>query len=619
MKYLMNDNGDMFSFSAHKKPVFKETRQIDWVLWGYSTDYEDTQWNNRQPDYYEWLYDSSSKHRAIINRKLLFINGKGLATKDRGLNLQEQTTLRAFTFKINDSEIIKKLTANYLKQGGFCYEVVTSNNKGKIEPHYINFKDVRRSKVEYDSNGREESPIYYYTSDWSCRKPQDNPDFTTFEEWKWDETVVEKSKRYLVWYSDTDTLYPLPEYTASVPYIAADYEISNFVYNNTKNGFSAGWLVNFYNGEPQEDQKAQIAAYWKSRLHGSDNAGEPTLSFNEDKDSGVEVTPLSPNGQDDRFINLNKQIREEIFAGHTVDPVVVGLEGNNGFNNNADEKRTAIEDFQNYYVTGKQQVLEQHLNAIKSFNEIRGEVFIQRLDPIKIQFTETTLQAIYTVDELREMDGAEPLTDEQKTTITKTTEKRFEADTSDDDKIIYHLATSGIFNDTYEVIKSRELFAKDIEDAEAQEHKFLEAIEVVILRMLSGNPSMPLQTIADASGTSLTEIEKLVGQLKEQGLIGEDNAVDKVPSEDEIFIVYKYELATGFTGDIISTTRDFCKNLVRLSSVMSWTLQDIRNMNNGMNLDVFRSRGGWYTKPGTDTHVPRCRHVWKQFIVRKKK
>jgi hypothetical protein len=85
-------------------------------------------------------------------------------------------------------------------------------------------------------------------------------DFTTFELFKWtkDKTEIDKNKRYLVYYKEYRPnlgVYPLPDYIACIPYVAADYEIGNFTYNNVKNGFSSGYLINFYNGEPPAEQK----------------------------------------------------------------------------------------------------------------------------------------------------------------------------------------------------------------------------------------------------------------------------------------------------------------------------------------------------------------------------
>jgi len=624
MNYLMNDNGDMFEFSAHKMPVFKEQKDKDYIIWGYenSMDVTDRQWNNKQPDYYEWLYNSSSKHRAIINRKVLFICGKGLDVRDKSLNKIQTVEAKAYAIGLNQSDFIKNISLNLLKTGGFCYEVITDKKGKKIEPHYINIKNVRRSKVEYDADGRKVPPTYFYTCDWN-NKPQDNPDYTVFEEWKWDKDA-KPGTRYLVYYNeDQENLYPIPEYTAAVPYIASDYEIGNFVYNNIRNGFSAGWLVNFHNGDPSPEDKAKISEYFKARLHGTDNAGEPVLAFNDIGVDGVNIQSLQPNGQDDRFINLNKQVREEIFSGHTIDPVVVGLSGNNGFNNNADEKRTAIEDFQAYYVSGKQMLIEQHINAIRMYNDIKGNLEIVRLDPIESAVTESELALILTEDERRERAGYEPKTEEQKTTEVTTTVKEIERGfkSDEDNQIIYELSKSGIWNEELEVICERELFAKDIEDAEIQGQEFLNALEVLVLNAIGDNPNIEAEQLAESLQRDVSEIQDVLNRLLEQGLINEDGGVtpEGEAEQDEIFTVYKYAKRSDVSGaDVIDTTRDFCRNLVTLSKIKSWTIDDIKRMNNGMNLDVFRSRGGWRTLPN-GSHVPFCRHVWKAQIVRRKK
>ena len=80
MKYLMNDNGEMYQMSAHKQPTFKELKNKEWILWGYSSDHDEKEWNNRQPDYYEWLYNSSSKHRTIVNKKVAFLRDRDWET-----------------------------------------------------------------------------------------------------------------------------------------------------------------------------------------------------------------------------------------------------------------------------------------------------------------------------------------------------------------------------------------------------------------------------------------------------------------------------------------------------------------------------------------------------------
>lgn len=677
-QYLLNQNFELsplslskdaeesrFAFDIQKEPVFKEEKQKGRIIWGFSKDHDERKWNNRLPDYYEWLYNSSSKHRAIIDTKVDFVCGKGLEVNDTGLTLEEKVELRSFAFKINDSGIVKKLNQNRFKVGGFSFEVIFDKGGKKITPHYINIKNLRRSIIEYNKDGQELPATYQYTDNWASQKPEQNPDYKIFHSFEWTRDGIDKSKRYIVVFQEDDeTFYPIPEYTAAIPYIASDYEVGNFVYNNTKNGFTSGWLINFYNGDPQEDQKEEIVQAVKDRFNGSDNSGEPMVTFNENGQKGVEVLPITPNGQDERFINLNQQIREEIFSGHKIDPIIVGLPGNNGFNNNADEKRTAEESFQRKWVAPRQRTIEDYMNAVLIFNEVKGSVYIQPLDPSMPQFSAAEIIQVATQDEVRKLIGlpksetkTNPLatalgsmsplvankilesmspaeirsivnldTKEPITTTTETILKQYNKnfDTQVDDVFVSFFSSCGIEDSELEVISSREIFAKDIEDAEAQEHKFISRAESTILNILKQNAKATTKELADLLKIKEKEVLDILDRLKNANLLTPENTVtgegEKAIDESELFTVYKYGKRNDVSGsDIIETTRDFCRRMVTLSKTRSWTLNEIKTMSNGTGLDVFRSRGGWYTLPGTNVHTPYCRHIWQAILVRRKR
>lgn len=653
-----------FAFDIQKQPTFKLDKQKKRILWGYSKDPDERKWNNKLPDYYQWLYDSSSKHRAIIDTKVDYVCGKGLETNDTGLTTGERIELKSYAFKINDSGLLRKLNQNRFKIGGFSFEVIFDKGGKKITPHYVNIKDLRKMEAEYDDKGREKPPVWEYTSNWDAKNPQDNKDYTLFHTFDWSKENIESSKRYIVVFQEDDeTTYPVPEYTAAIPYIASDYEVGNFVYNNTKNGFTSGWLINFYNGEPQEDQKEEIVQAVKDRFTGSDNSSEPMVVFNENGQKGVEVLPITPNGQDDRFINLNRQIREEVYSGHKMDPIIVGLPGENGFNNNADEKRTAEESFQRKWVAPRQRTIEEYVNAILVFNELKGSVYIQPLDPSMPQFSSSEIIQVASQDEVRKLMGlpksetkTNPLASalgsmsplvankilesmsaaeirsivnlDTKEPVTTTTEtilkqynKQFEAQVND--VFINFFSNSGIDDSELEVISSREIFAKDIDDAEAQEHKFISRAESTILNILRQNAKVTTKELADLLKISEKDVTDIIDRLKNSNLLTPENAVtdegQKAIDESELFTVYKYVKRSDVSGPSIrESSRDFCIRMVGLSATRSWTLNEIRAMSNGTGLDVFRSRGGWKTIKGTNTHVPYCNHVWLAILVRRK-
>ena len=613
--YFLGNSGKLIKFDAHKTPEFKEKRSVDWMLYGTDED-----WGNRYPDYLIHLYNSSPKNNTIINEKCNYTVGQGLTYDDLDLDRDNKVEVMSYLRKIADNDVFPRSVKDRAIQGGFANEMIFNKKGDKVVPHHVDFSHIRVSKPEWDDKeGRYKDPVYYYTSDWNCRKPMDNPDFTEFLPFKWGEPPI-KGKRYLYYYRDYRPnlgIYPLPEYLSCVPYIAADYEVSNFTYNNVKNGFSAGYLVNFYNGEPDENAKREITDMYNATLHGTDNAGKSVLSFNEDKDSGVEVTPINPNGQDDRFINLNNSIRDEIYTGHGVDPVIVGLKGDNGFNNNADEKRTAIEGWQNSYVDTIQGIFEDYFTSILHYNNLGGKVKVLKKEPIAPAMSEQLMQVVLDKNEIRKMYGHEPI--KETVTNTTTTEKM-----SQDDQLVRMFNDCGVYDDELIVLKEREepiFSSKDAFNKEKEfKQEFINQTEINVLKML-------------ISGSSPNEIQKsikitkpeyiaIIESLEEQGFLADGEPTSKGEKEakkNEVFVVYKYVKRSDVSGPaIIETTRPFCKNLIRMSANRSWTIEDINRMNNGMGLDVFTSRGGWRTIEGTNKHVPFCRHVWSSLLVRRK-
>jgi hypothetical protein len=624
--YFLGKSGKLMDFAAHKVPEFKEEKNSDWVLWGY--DKEDRTWRNRYGDYLIWLYNSSAKNNAIINGKNTYIVGEGwgvnYSTEERKQDLNTKLKARAFIAELEASKITRDLSLDRIIFGGFAAQMIPNKMGNAGMAHHLDFSRIRVKKKEYNYNqdGTIKPRVYGYTSDWTKRKPEDNPDFQIFYEFPWDWKQLDKNKKYLVYYKDYRPNlgdYPLPEYIGAIPYIAADYEIGNFTYNNVREGFSAGVLVNFYGGEPSERQKAEIEERWKATKHGGDRAGDPILSFNEDKESGVEVTPLSANGQDDRFINLNTQIRDEIYTGHGFNPTLIGLSNGNGFNNNADELRVASEMLQVTYVSQQQRVLEDFFNSLADINEVKGEFFIENIKPIKEAVDAAELAEILTINERRELAGYKPLENSDRI-VEKTTMFSKE----DDEKLISAFENCGIDDENLTLIDSRELFAENIDDAISQGNRFkFESKKAnALLGVLNSSPNLSKSELEELTGLDGSEIDNLLNELQEEGLVNENG----IPTQEgaqvkpEIFVVYKYGLRYELRGqkEIIAGTRDFCSNLVRLSKTRSWTIEDINAMNNEQGLDVFRSRGGFWNDSKTGVTHPYCRHVWEQRLVTRK-
>ena len=607
--FLKSKGKEITKFGSHKPPTFETMKGSEFVQYGY--DRKDRQWNNLYPDYLIYLYNRSAKNNSIINGKNKYIVGQGWTYNALGLPFEIKGRLKKFIKEIEKDNVTRDLSLDRTIFGGFASEITISKDKNTIYPNHLDFSKVRQYKQVEDKEGNLSELKYGYTSDWTTKKPEDNKDFEELYPFPWDMDKVDASKRYIVYYKDyrpDSKEYPLPDYVGAIPYIESDYEISNFVLNNVKNGFSAGYLVNFYNGEPSEEQKKQVSDAFDVALTGTDNAGKVVKSFNEDKDSGVEITPLGANGQDDRYINLNKQVRDEIFTGHNFNPAIVGINDGNGFNNNADEIYVASEMFQNTYVATEQGNLEDFFNAVANYNGLPEVLSIIKLEVISEKMTEIEASQILTIDERRERRGYAPI----KSEFSKSNGFSFEE----------YFANCGTDDSKYEFLDSREMEATDIKDAFSQADEFKKqyfaskkALSVLNL-LKQGNT---LKQISESMQIDELDLDDVVGDLVEEELI--NDKLELTPKgeieaeQNQVFVVYKYALRND-APKLETESRDFCKDLVNQSKTKSWTRQDIALLNNGQIPNVFASRGGFYTNPNTGVTTPFCRHVWQQRLVR---
>jgi hypothetical protein len=661
--FIKQQGKALVKFEAHKPPLFEDVKNSEFVQYGYVArgDKEAKKWNNLYPDYLLYLYNRSAKNNSIINAKNKYIVGQGWSFNNTGLTFQQRTNLKAFSRSLEKSKITRDLSLDRTIFGGFACEIITSNDSSKITPSHIDFSKVRQFKITTDKEGNKSDLKYGYTSDWSVKNPEDNEDFETLYPFTWDENDIDSNKRYIVYYKDyrpDSKEYPLPDYIGAVPYIESDYEISNFVLNNVKNGFSGGYLVQFNNGTPTDEDKADIDRRFDNAFTGTDNAGSVLKSFNEDKESGIEITPLNANGQDDRYINLNKQIQGEIFTGHNFNPAISGITDGNGFNNNAGEIRVASEMFQNTYVDTEQGVLEDFFNSVAGYNGLPEKLTIIKLEVVSEPLSEATIVQISTIDELRDRAGMSPsLVESNKVSealstlsplvATKILETMSAKEVRDliglkttsagvqtsvqlssqeiDTAITEHFSSCGINDEDYDVIDFRELKASDMNDAFYQGEKFkreyfISKEESLILGLL--NKGETPSAISTATGISQTDLAEFIDNLVEQGLINEDGELTpkgKTETEqNEVFVVYKYALRGDAPKLEGGSSRPFCSSLMRQSQFKSWTREDINALNNNQGLDVFSSRGGFYNNPKTGVTTPFCRHVWQQRLVRLK-
>lgn len=654
------------NFGGYELPEFKESKKGDWYEYGTDRPYKNT-----YPDYLTKLYNESSKHNQIINSKVKFIVGQGFVI-DEKLTFTEKAYVNGFIRHPNQDEnlddLIGKLAKDKKVYGGFCLQVRMSKNNKIAAVNHIDFADVRTG-VDND--------LYYYTDDWSTRNPKNNDDFKVLQQFPYNEDA-RPDVDYVIYYKEYRPdlgAYPLPDYVSAIPYLESDAEIANFTLQNIKNNLSAGYIISFKNGQPNDEEMAEIERRFKDYATGADNAGKPLLSFTDQASDHPEIMPIPVNGQDERFINLNNQIREEIFTAHGItSPQLFGIKDNNSsMGNNADEIVVASQLYQNLQIDPEQKIFNELINSILNYNGVNGQpVRIQKIEPVQRYFSETAVLSAMTQNELREKIGlpqSEVETNKVSEAIgilsplvatkvldnmsieeirqliglsgglTRTSESLKKEFTDVEDEILFNqLEATGIDIEEIETVQSFVKPITSLEDAKQfetellKDYKFaidrvLTGVEKSILDLLIDNPNMPVTEIAEALQLQQSEVNDLISELQNAGALDNDfkpteDAKQSIQRpEDETFIVYKYAERPDAPA-VQTQSRPFCIRMMALSRVKRYTLQQLELLTNDFGqsgIDIFTKRGGWYNNPNTGQTTPYCRHIWEMQIVRKKK
>jgi DNA-binding MarR family transcriptional regulator len=189
----------------------------------------------------------------------------------------------------------------------------------------------------------------------------------------------------------------------------------------------------------------------------------------------------------------------------------------------------------------------------------------------------------------------------------------------------------------YEVFKSKSRFN---DDADFEMFADVSQLQSNILDLIVKDKRITPEVIADTLKEDIGAVKRVIDLLIEKGFIktsevkqgkGIDSniiierqltaPIGKIveaikPQTSQILIRYSYEWKQGFNDGDLDTSRPFCKYLVTANKFYSRS--EIEMMSARLGYSVWDRRGGWYTKPGTNTHSPSCRHEWKSNIVKRK-
>ena len=590
-----------------KLPEYKVVNGKDYVMYGE---------NNRYPDYLLEMYQRSAKHNAIVNGKVNYITGKGFtydATKIQGEQLAELNKLMDNPNPYDDlDDILYKTALDFEIFNGFALEIVW-NLQGRISQiAHKNFGNIRRSA---------EGDKFWYADEW---KEFGEPEgLCTYEPFN-PEKRLGKQLYYYCSYAPSVRYYPVPEYLGALAYIETDARIANYHVNNLRNGFLGGFLFNFNNGVPSDEEQREIKKQLLRQMKGDD--GERiVVNFNDTQETGLKIEPLNANDLDKQFNILNETIQTEIFVAHRVtSPMLFGVR-TSGQLGGRSELIEAYELFKSVYVNDRVQKLERVFNYLFSFNGL-AVLEIEPTDPITERLSENSLMQIMTKNELREKAGLPPI---EEVNPLNEAQSFNHVEFRKEKQELELFQKFGVDSSSFVELKARPMrYGFELMEQEfASEYAELDA---EILKLIEKDPAITSDAIAQKTGQSIdlisTRISALIeakainirGALKELGESAKDFIKPRNPdSVPLVQVMYKYDVLPEYGPQkLISGSREFCVKMIELGRY--YTREDINQISQIMGYSVWERKGGWYTKPGTEQHYPSCRHTWMQVLVKPK-
>ena len=590
-----------------KLPEYKVVNGKDYVMYGES---------NRYPDYLLEMYQRSAKHNAIVNGKVNYITGKGWtyeADKVPSEMLGELNRLLENPNPYDDlNDILYKTALDFEIFNGFALEIVW-NMHGKVSQiAHKNFGNLRRNV---------DGSKFYYADEWKeFGEPEGLTEYMPFDP----EKRLGKQLFYYCSYAPSVRYYPIPEYLGALAYIETDARIANYHVNNLRNGFLGGFLFNFNNGVPSDEEQREIKRQLQKQLKGDD--GERiVVNFNDSADTGLKIEPLNANDLDKQFNILNETIQTEIFVAHRVtSPMLFGVRVSGQLGGRS-ELVEAYELFKAVYVNDRVQKLEKVFNYIFSFNGL-GVLEIEPTEPITERLTEQSLLQIMTKDELREKAGLPPLAE---VTVTDQPQSFTHQDfRKEKDELALFQKFGRDASEVEEITRRPMRYGFELLEQEfASEYAELDAD---ILKMIEKDPAITSDKLAEKLGKSIELISDRIsalieakainirGALKELGESAKDFIKPRNPEgEPLVQVMYKYDVLPEFGPQkLIPGSREFCVKMVDLGRY--YTRQDINQISQIMGYSVWERRGGWYTSPIDGRSRPSCRHTWMQTLVKPK-
>ena len=288
-------------------PQLIETDNVkDYILYGK---------DNQYPEYLYGLYNDVSTLKTIIEGTADYIIGDDVKCNIKGFEKEINTkgdTLR---------ELIRLCARDYLIYGGYAIQVIRNKVGDVRELYYMDFRYIRSSK---------KNDIFWYSEDFSKRYVRGNKT-VVYPKFNPDAKEIASSILYVS--NNKSTTYPIPRYSGSIKACEMERAIDTYQLSSIENGFGGSYIINFLNGIPTDEVKAEIEKNVNEKFCGASNAGRVLINFANGKDNGATLEKLDTTDFGEKYKAAAERAKNQIFTAFRAIPQLFGdMSAATGFN-----------------------------------------------------------------------------------------------------------------------------------------------------------------------------------------------------------------------------------------------------------------------------------------------
>lgn len=314
--------------------------------------------NNGYPDYLLNLRHSVPTLGSVIAGCVDYAVGNGVTLDVR---LSDDSSESVNRYGETAEDIVTKVADDLFMFGGFALQIIRNNAGEVAELYHLDLRHLRTN---------EDKSVFFYSEDFGQRylRPSKMVIYPKFMR------DGDAGASVLYFCRDFRQVYPSPCYRSAVKACEMERCTDDYHLNSVLNGFAGSIMVNFNNGVPEDEIKAEIEEMFTEKFSGPQNAGRIVFCWNNDKESATTIDSVDVPDFGDKYQALEKHSRQEIFTAFRANPNLFGIptEGN-GFS--SEEYKSAFDLFNRTMIRPAQKDIVRAFACIFGRDSLRIEPF----------------------------------------------------------------------------------------------------------------------------------------------------------------------------------------------------------------------------------------------------